>query len=200
MATNSKSKPSNWPQDVAFLTAPQYSPGITKNPKLISKYRPSVSSPTPPSSIVKIKPITDPSHPAFGQSGLFAAKRLPPRTHVIDYIGYVHTQAESDPTSDYDISLDAADGIAVDAARCGNEARFINDYRGVKVPGGSALVTRPNVEFGNRMDEKTGETRIAVYVGKWEIPKGQELLVSYGKGFWKARLGDTTLDETSETS
>lgn len=93
-------------------------------------------------------------------------------------------------SSDYDLWLDRDGHISVDAARMGNEARFVNDYRGV--PG----VTRPNAEFCEVWDMRRGEKSMAVFVlpmGKKEkgkgggIVKGQEILVSYGKGFWGKR-------------
>lgn len=68
----------------------------------------------------------------------------------------------------------------MDAAKGGNEARFVNDYRGVG--------ERANVEFENR--RVGGQMRIAVMVGPREIKKGEELLVSYGKGFWDGRKGE----------
>ena len=60
----------------------------------------------------------------------------------------------------------------------GNEARFINDYRGV--------AAKPNALFEERRNA-AGELCMAVWSGKEEIKKGQEILVSYGKGFWQAR-------------
>lgn len=104
---------------------------------------------------------------------------------MLDYLGVYHTAGESDPNSDYDISLDRESGVAVDAAGCGNEGRFVNDYRGVR--------ERPNVEFGDRRTgdkgEGEGQARVAIYVGSKEVRKGEELLVSYGKGFWEGRRG-----------
>jgi hypothetical protein len=47
-----------------------------------------------------------------------------------------------EPTLDYDLCFDRrSDGqiLAIDTQDCGNEGRFINDYRGVAV--------KPNVEF-----------------------------------------------------
>lgn len=35
--------------------------------------------------------------------GLFATKKIPPRTHIIDYLGEVH--ADDRANSDYDLSL-----------------------------------------------------------------------------------------------
>lgn len=67
----------------------------------------------------------------------------------------------------------------------GNEARFINDYRGV--------ADRPNAEFREIWDDRRGERGMGVWVlggGKGRekgVRKGEEILVSYGRGFWDAR-------------
>lgn len=122
--------------------------------------------------------MTD-GHPARGQRGLFASRKIPPRTHIIDYVGEVH--CDDRPHSDYDLSLyRTSEGISVgvDASRMGNEARFINDYRGV--------AAKPNAIFEEHRNS-AGELCMAVWSGKDEIKKGQEILVSYGKGFWQAR-------------
>jgi len=111
--------------------------------------------------------------------------------HIIDYFGEVHSDER--PSSDYDISLlrlgssdTAALGLAepytcvgVDAQKMGNEARFINDYRGT----GTA---KPNAEFRER--SVAGELRMSVWSGNKGISRGEEILVSYGKSWWKARL------------
>ena len=96
--------------------------------------------------------------------------------------------------SDYDLSLDREHGIGIDAAKTGNEARFINDYRGI--------ADRPNAEFREVWDQGIKERGMAVYVlregksGKGKgIRKGEEILVSYGKGFWGARKNGTDTDE-----
>lgn len=138
------------------------------------------ASATPP---VTIKLITADSHPANGQRGLFAARKIPPRSRIIEYVGEVH--CDDRPHSDYDLSLyhsPEGTGVGVDASRMGNEARFINDYRGVAV--------RPNAVFEEHRNGR-GELCMAVWSGKEEIKKGQEILVSYGKGFWQARSTGT---------
>lgn len=105
----------------------------------------------------------------------------------------LHWQDERE-ASDYDLSLvklRASEfpgvvtgdqewiSVGVDAARFGNEARFINDYRGV----GQA----PNATFQERVID--GELRIGVFAGPRGIAKNEEILVSYGKGWWAARCG-----------
>ena len=110
---------------------------------------------------------------------------------ILFYIGIVHGNEDTDVTSDYDLSLDRELGLGVDAATAGNEARFINDYRGITDRG-------PNAEFREVWVETSKgkyEKRMGVFVlpagksGKRAagIKKGEEILVSYGKGFWNGR-------------
>ena len=165
-----------------------------------------------PSPLVKISPITSPTHPAHAQSGLFAARDLKPGTFLLEYLGVIHAPpqppppqeqqqeknhgddaAHADPPvdphsgSDYDLSLDRHAGLAIDAAAGGNETRFINDYRGV--------AERPNAEFRKVWVSARGEQGMGVWVlpvgksgkGRAGIRRGQEILVSYGRGFWGAR-------------
>jgi len=185
-------KPARWPSDVTFLTALQYSPsvppdvlallrGITSTRSSATATvgsRAYVSSPTP----VAIRLIEDPSHPAHGQMGLFANKKIPPHMHIVDYLGEVHT--DDRPKSNYDLSLyrsqDGLINVGVDASCMGNEARFVNDYRGIK--------PKPNAMFmetiGATLQEGLG---MGVWSGSQAISKGDEILVSYGKSWWNAR-------------
>ncbi|ODQ54009.1 SET domain-containing protein [Saitoella complicata NRRL Y-17804] len=164
--------PANWPTNVLYLCNLHYSP----------RTLPIRPTPPPPptkglSPNVRIKMITDPKHPANGQRGLFAAKKLKKGDWVVDYLGHVHSDAETDPTSDYDIRL--APNKSVDASKMGNEARMVNDYRGVR--------DRPNCQFETRV--VGGEERMAIWA-IMEVKKGEELCVSYGKGFWEGRKGE----------
>lgn len=192
--------PKGWPLDIVYIRTLVYSKGLTADLKVLNSSNnastpPStISLPLGPSQAVRIGAISDSSHPANGQHGLFAARHLEPDSLILPYLGLVHGREDADPNSDYDLSLDRELGVGVDATKFGNEARFINDYRGV----GPA---RPNAEFremwagvGNGKSEKI----MGVYVlsagksGKRSkgIAKGEEILVSYGKGFWSERRED----------
>lgn len=109
----------------------------------------------------------------MGQSGLFAAKKIPPRTYLLDYLGEVH--CDNRQSSDYDLSLyrtpDGLVSVGVDASAMGNEGRFVNDYRGIR--------TRPNAQFEERRADN-GELRMTVWTGSEAIRKGEEILVSTG--------------------
>ncbi|KAI0403257.1 hypothetical protein F4802DRAFT_313720 [Xylaria palmicola] len=193
--------PKNWPSSTPYLSQPSFAPHLSKvqreclrirSPDLVETIP--AHFPRGPCSSVRIVPISDPSHPANGQAGLFAARHLEPGTLILPYYGLVHSSLPphslNHEKSDYDLWLNREAGVAVDAAQAGNEARFVNDYRGVG--------ERPNAEFRQCWDLRGGQQCMAVFVlpagknaagkaGAGGIPKGTEILVSYGKGFWSKR-------------
>ncbi len=189
--------PRDWPEGTKYLRAPSYSKKLTKDKldtMLLSKEGLSSTDPVlttrGPYANVRITAITSASHPACGQYGLCATQHLPPGSFILPYLGYVHDQSDLDETSDYDLSLDRETSIGVDASKMGNEARFINDYRGIS--------SGPNAEFRDVLvDVGFGilEKRMGVFVlsagksGKRVkgIGRGEEILTSYGKGFWAGR-------------
>ena len=190
--------PQSWPANVIYLTSSQYSKRLSSDEiralrsyKIASCY-PLIIQPTPNScTLVHILPITNRNHPAYKQCGLFAAQHLPADTLILPYLGLVHGPQDMKEDSDYDLSLDRELQIGVDATKMGNEARFTNDYRGIRTDG-------PNAEFRDcwiAVGRDQAEKVIGVYVltagksGKRTkgIAKGEEILVSYGKGFWSHR-------------
>ncbi|KAG6828610.1 hypothetical protein H0H92_007305 [Tricholoma furcatifolium] len=98
---------------------------------------------------------------------------------LISKPGEIH--CDDRPGSDYDLSLyrdhDGAN-VGIDAGRMGNEARFVNDYRGI--------MAKPNAVFSD-VDAESGEMRMSIWSAGQEIKKGEEILVSYGKAWWRAR-------------
>ncbi|OCK76307.1 hypothetical protein K432DRAFT_306640 [Lepidopterella palustris CBS 459.81] len=193
--------PKGWPPEVTYIRVPIYSKKLPtyalnslKSPSTASFKPNPIPTAVGPSRNVRINAISNTSHPAHGQYGLFAAQHLPPDTLIIPYLGFVHGKEDVDPASDYDLSLDREAGIGVDATKMGNEARFINDYRGVGPSGPNAEFRETWVDIGNGETEK----RMGVFVlsagksGKRSkgIAKGEEILVSYGKGFWTERQNE----------
>jgi hypothetical protein len=199
---------------VAYLTRPRLSPSFPPElvPVLLPPSQKFAPRPTPHPASLAIKTVTTPGHPAHGQRSLVARKRLEPKTPLIPYLGIVHADftdaagrrvdrggreaASAHEESDYDLSLvrlSASDvrnpfgekregealhvSVGVDAARAGNAARFVNDFRGV--------AAAPNAEFRLGRGEG-GEARMEVWSTR-RIEKGDEVLVSYGKGWWGAR-------------
>jgi hypothetical protein len=207
--------PDNWPEKMPYLSAPILSSDLPKDilsaaaltSASLEKDVRTIAAPTTPYSNIKITPINTPSHPACGQCGLFVTQAHPPDSFVCLYLGLVHSTKDGQPAaradlvdhapkSDYDLSLDRDLGLAVDAATMGNEARFINDYRGI--------ADRPNAEFRDVIVKLKGgrkERGVGVFVKAAKRPKkgkakreddlglrkGEEILVSYGRGFWSAR-------------
>ncbi|KAK2591655.1 hypothetical protein QQS21_010640 [Conoideocrella luteorostrata] len=184
------SNPKNWPPSFPYLKSPLHD-ALTPTHLLALRTKPPVSSiPSIPASStltpspnVKIQLIKDASHPAHGQHGLFATQNLQPSQFILAYLGRVHTGARSDDSSDYDLWIDRDADLAVDASREGNEGRYVNDYRGVR--------ERANAVFGAVWCERWGELCVGIWaVGGKGIRKGDEILVSYGKGFWEKRSTD----------
>jgi hypothetical protein len=199
--------PKNWPPDITYLTDHTYSSAVTAEQKTALSRTLSDDATWAqvsakqlhfPSPLVSIRIIDDKAHPACGQRGLFAAQHLPPDSLVVLYLGHVHTNSmtDSNPHSDYDLNLDGEIGLSVDAGRSGNESRCCNDYRGI--------ADRPNAEFRDcyiqvpcvkRAGGSKWERRVAIFVlsagkagkRKLGIKEGEEIVVSYGKGYWEAR-------------
>lgn len=171
------SKPKGWPADVVYISASMYHSSMPK--EIISQLRGSKPSKgVPPCALVRIRRIDEAGHPAKGQSGLFATKKIPPNTFILFYLGEVH--ADPREASNYDLSLFRTQegiSIGVDAQKMGNEARFINDYRQV--------AAKPNAIF-KEVRTEDGELRMGIWSATTEIKKGGEILVSYGKNWWKA--------------
>ncbi|QUC21207.1 uncharacterized protein UV8b_05450 [Ustilaginoidea virens] len=191
-----KPKPKDWPDSLPYLDRPLHDRALppahlqrlrTKPPPSSSSSVPSIPAPATPSPYphVRIRAIRDAAHPAHGQRGLFAARALAPGSFILAYLGRVHAGSASSAESDYDLWLDREADVAVDAAAAGNEGRFVNDYRGVGA--------RPNAVFGTAWCERWRELCVGVWVAGGRdgrgvgIRKGEEILVSYGKGFWGGR-------------
>lgn len=195
--------PHAWPADITYLTKSRLSPKFLTSlfPFLFDPPRPDELNFTPHPIAhpphVQIKNVFDSSHPASGQYGLFAKKKLDGGTLIIPYLGIIHAsikgEADEHESSDYDLSLvrlSASDplnpfpgrhiSIGVDAAQAGNAGRFVNDYRGIQ--------PAPNAEFRVGKGE-AGKTTMEIWTLKPGIPKGDEILVTYGKGWWSARNG-----------
>lgn len=199
--------PKNWPNDIKFITDQTYSAAVTSElrialsrstPETVTLAKIAAEALDSPCSLVEIRTITDDSHPAFQQRGLFAAQDLKPDSFVCLYLGYVHTNSlsDTDPNSDYDLAYDKEGGLSIDSALCGNESRFANDYRGI--------AERQNIEFRDclvqvksekRADGVKWERRVGLFVlpagkaGKRAggIKADEEILINYGKGFWEGR-------------
>ncbi|KAF9821800.1 hypothetical protein IEO21_00230 [Rhodonia placenta] len=173
-------QPAHWPTHVQYISVYRFHLSVpTETRALICPKSTAPEACVPSRSLTIIRRISEHSHPACGQFGLFAARKIPPRTHILDYIGELH--CDDRPESDYDLSLyRTREGlsIGVDAQHMGNEARFVNDFRGIS--------HKPNAVFEDRRTVD-GELRMSIWSGSDCIKKGDEILVSYGKSWWRAR-------------
>jgi len=176
-------RPTHWPQDLKYINSSCFHSSVTPSVRGHVQGTESSGKPGLNKEIqrpkVAIRAIANTAHPAYGQSGLFAAQRIPPKTRIIEYTGEIH--CDERPQSDYDLSLHRfPDGLSVgiDATAAGNEARFVNDYRGI--------ANKPNAAFVDEKDEG-GALKMIIRSGAQEIKKGEEILVSYGKSWWRAR-------------
>ncbi|KAJ7456648.1 SET domain protein [Mycena latifolia] len=187
--------PSNWPPNIRYITTCSIHSSVSDDTHSFltqgggdAVRAVSAEKPCKAQSLVAIRRISASTHPACGQLGLFAARKIPAKTHIVDYIGEIHCDERED--SDYDLSLfrDVNLCVGIDASKMGNEGRFVNDYRGV--PGQD----KPNAIF---VDVRTpaGELKMTIESSR-AIRKGEEILVSYGKAWWQARqkLGKAELE------
>ncbi|CBQ68754.1 conserved hypothetical protein [Sporisorium reilianum SRZ2] len=149
-------------------------------------------------------------HPAAGSFGLFAAEDMAASTFIRPYLGVLHTKADADFYSTYDLSLchdprllsansaqsdrpgalaDGVASLALDADSDDPTALYLdsrfwgNESRFVNDYRG--IAAKPNVEFRSFLQGDAGEARFQMGLfATRPIRKGQELLINYGKSFW----------------
>jgi SET domain-containing protein len=95
------------------------------------------------------------------------------------------------------MSLDATHDLTVDAATTGNEGRFINDYRGIGERNNVELRFADHLGGPNTASVQpveVGPPCMSIWTVARGIPAGDELLLSYGKGYWQARAGRGAAD------
>ncbi|KAJ7770793.1 hypothetical protein DFH07DRAFT_805243 [Mycena maculata] len=168
--------PNQWPSNVQYISTCSYHFSVPKDMRAFLADGATSVEKTNSQSLVVIRRISSPTHPAKGQFGLFSTSKIPTKTHIVDYIGEIHCDERED--SDYDLSLyrDGDLSVGIDASRMGNEGRFVNDYRGVQDKP-NAICVDARTRSGLTMRIESCRT----------IKKGEEILVSYGKAWWQAR-------------
>ncbi|KAF9124621.1 hypothetical protein BGW39_008079 [Mortierella sp. 14UC] len=140
--------------------------------------RTTTSSSRPPPYEIRL--ITGPpTHPVLGSYGLFATRHLRPGTHLLDYISLVVPDEHADPDSDHTLYL--SNDLNLDASVHGNHGRFVNDFRGIRTQ-----QQGPNVGWDLYRDIETGQVRMGCKVLKM-IRRGEEIVCTYGKAYWKSR-------------
>ena len=172
---------SAWPSSCAFIETLVWDKRVPK--EALERYAPSTRDrgalKHPRAKRVKPKIVDEEGHPAKGEYGLFAATKISAKERLIDYHGVVTLSEHASQTSDYTLAFGERNELAIDAERQGNEARMCNDFRGTS--------RRANAKFDTYVDER-GDTKLAIFATE-AINKGTEVLISYGKGFWKNRVG-----------
>lgn len=209
--------PLNWPSNMPYLSIALQSQSLapsqqlTLHPTILPLPAtdiysiPSLAAFSPTRNpLIQILPITSPTHPAYPQFGLFAAKLLQPGTHIVDYTGSIHACPQPTcSTSDYDLAfLDRDASIAIDGSSMGNEGRFVNDYHGIRDQGPNAVFEEYYVKVKSPKGRgEIWQARMGIWVAPVSaqpeslrstykgISKGEEICVSYGKGWWRARRG-----------
>ena len=186
--------PKCWPNDVEYISDFVWSKhvsneilkecGVNYNVSLMN-HKNNINKNS--NKLIRIKIINDIKHPAYKQRGLFALKKIKNKTYICDYIGYIETTEYESLTSDYIMFF--YKNLSCDACKMGNESRFMNDYRNIS--------DKPNCEWKNYRDIH-GRLRIGVFASK-DIKKGDELLVTYGKAFWKSRKNNNNKSNNNTT-
>ena len=129
--------------------------------------------------------------------GLRATAEFAPDEVIGTYTGHVRHISDRDNESPYSMlvpaGLDARAAqqrgetgyavVAVDAAVCGNEIRFVNDSR-------HGVAATPNAAFEPRLLRSDGGATAEVVmalVARLPIQPGVEITASYGPGYWESQ-------------
>lgn len=108
--------------------------------------------------------------------GVYADQDIQPGDYIGEYTGVLRPIKDND-NLDYAwyYTLDGPDGksLVVDGKKQGNELRFINH------------ANDPNLKLVSVLGDD-GAFHLA-YVAQKGVPKGQQLTVSYGSGYWECR-------------
>ena len=176
---------SPWPSDVRYVTSLVWGDDVKRAKEVYRKYKVSGDRPLESTaSAVRERALA--AHrgrvaPRQGRERTFRRAKALPGEHIVDYLGYVTLSGNEDQTSDYSASFGDDHELALDAAKVRNEARMCNDFRNTG--------KRANAVFDQYRDA-AGDKKLAIFVGPHPMGKGEEVLVSYGKGFWANRVGN----------
>ena len=157
-----------WPaSDVRIITEPRWSREV--NCKSFHRSR---------LPGVEIRKISDAAHPVCGAYGLFATRAFRVGDCVGEYVGDVVSAERASRGGNGYIAALGAQGEetmpGIDAARCGNETRFINDARGV----GDGV---PNCRLVRTTIRALPAVLIIVVR---PVRYGDEFLLNYGQDYW----------------
>lgn len=81
--------PARWPKNVSYIQTYQFHGSVTASVLDFIKGNRSIAGQVPDTyrACAAIRPISDTSHPACGQYGLFAITNIRPHTRILDYLG-----------------------------------------------------------------------------------------------------------------
>ena len=114
------------------------------------------------------------SHPAHGQHGLVAKRRIPEGTLLMPYAGIAQRAVREITSQRFTINLGYEhSGAEIDAEWLGNIARFANDPRGTSL--GSNVMACQQFSIAGELFTGIVSTRV--------INEGEEILLSYGNKF-----------------
>lgn len=132
---------------------------------------------------VKVDDIKTINHPARnarnGSKGLFATQAFSAGDYIGSYGGEIK-RAEEDGVANwnpYQLTPDPEGDYYIDGLAIGNELRYCNDPRGTD--------KQPNAQF-YQSDAKVGGYYVCDVYAIEDISPGDEILVSYGDGYWES--------------
>ena len=118
-------------------------------------------------------------HPCVGRYGLFAQRALRTDDFVSTYGGLLRDKdrpgRDDEEDSGYVMGLGNLD---LDAALCGSEGRYANDYHGI--------AASPNTTYVWRNLAATGQGWVELRATR-SIAPGDEIVVNYGEQWWDSR-------------
>jgi len=155
--------PPEWPNEVPFTSGSVW------------EGQPPELWPQVPCHDVVVQLITSPAHPCCGAYGLFARRDLLPTGDLLAYGGACRAACDSDSL----FLADCGGGCDVDAERCGNEARYLNDYFGI--------APQANAVLESREAHLTGCRYVVVRLIA-PVRAGEELLLDYGVDYPRHRF------------
>ena len=153
----SKVLPANWPAEIEYCSSVSYLKKKIPKKSVINGVR-----------IIKLGN----EHLLKGEFGLIATKKWEKFNIVGEYTGIISLDDKDVKYTAY-LSLIDNDSLGIDAKYCGNEMRFINDYRNLR--------DRPNVRLEIVYIDKKPKVLVIVLE---DIDENEELLLDYGEGYW----------------
>lgn len=130
--------------------------------------------------LIVVEDIPFANHPAGKGKRVVARVDISKDTRIGSYAGEVgRVDGDNVDWSPYQLALGKGSMRYVDAACIGNSMRYINDPRGMGP-------TKPNVVFMQDPDRRVCTNHLIILVvALVDIRAGEELLVSYGDGYWE---------------